>query len=143
MSSTTVKLRIDFGDSVAIGPGKIALLEQMRDTGSLSQAARKMKMSYRRAWELLESLNKSFHEPVIVTAVGGKGGGGCTLTPFGADLVAAYRALETSVNIEARQQLRTFSNKAAGHGSNVRRPLTKSLQTKPVRAAARRTRAST
>ena len=142
MSSTIVKVRIDFGASTAIGPGKIALLEQMRDTGSLSEAARKMKMSYRRAWELLESLNKSFEEPVIVTAIGGKGGGGSTLTPFGADLIAAYRELEKSVNAEARARLRAFSSKATSRNPGPRRPLAKSLRTKPARPSARKTRAT-
>jgi len=63
-----------------VGPGKIALLEQIEHCGSLSQAARNLKVSYRRAWELLDSLNSCFLEPVVLTATGGRGGGGATLT---------------------------------------------------------------
>jgi molybdate transport system regulatory protein len=74
------------------------LLEGIDATGSLVRAARSMDMSYRRAWLLLHALNTNFDEPVAVAKTGGRAGGGATLTPFGRDLVASYRALEAKLN---------------------------------------------
>lgn len=92
--SLGVRLRIDFGPRSSIGPGKIALLERIDASGSLSQAARELGMSYRRAWLLLDDLNRALGEPVTTTSVGGSGGGGAHLTPFGRKLIAAYREVE-------------------------------------------------
>ena len=132
MSTLKVRLRIDFGDASAVGPGKIALLERMRDTGSLSQAARELKMSYRRAWQLLESLNTSFRDPVIVTSVGGKGGGGSAITELGIALIAAYRAFEQEVTKRAGDYFEPLTTKvarkASSSGKVLRRPLTKSAR---------------
>jgi molybdate transport system regulatory protein len=89
-----IRLRIDFSPTGSIGPGKIVLLEQIARTGSLSQAARELGMSYRRAWQLLDDLNHSFNEPVATASVGGAGGGGMQLTTFGEELIAAYRDVE-------------------------------------------------
>ena len=104
--SLKVRLRIDFDDLHSVGPGKIALLERMRDCGSLSQAARELDMSYRRAWQLLDSLNTSFNEPVIVTSVGGKGGGGSEITPVGLALIDTFRALEAEVTTLAQRHFK-------------------------------------
>jgi molybdate transport system regulatory protein len=93
----SVRLRVDFGHGHSVGVGKIELLEGIARTGSLSQAARSMRMSYRRAWLLLADLNESFEEPVAQTMTGGSGGGGAVLTPFGERLVAGYRRLESSL----------------------------------------------
>jgi len=76
MAQVSVSFRVDFSPDCAVGPGKIALLEHISSTGSLSEAARKLKMSYRRAWLLLEDLNTSFQQPVAQMSVGGRGGGG-------------------------------------------------------------------
>ena len=89
-----IRLRIDFSLTGSIGPGKIVLLEQIARTGSLSQVARELGMSYRRAWQLLDDLNHSFKEPVATASVGGAGGGGVQLTTFGEELIAAYRVVE-------------------------------------------------
>ena len=89
-----IRLRIDFGPTSSVGPGKIVLLEQIARTGSLSQAARELGMSYRRAWQLLDDLNHSFNEAVATASVGGAGGGGVQLTSFGEELIAAYRDVE-------------------------------------------------
>jgi molybdate transport system regulatory protein len=89
-----IRLRIDFGRTCSVGPGKIVLLEQIARTGSLSQAARELGMSYRRAWQLLDDLNHSFNEAVATAGVGGAGGGGVQLTAFGEELIAAYRDVE-------------------------------------------------
>jgi molybdate transport system regulatory protein len=137
MTLLKVRLRIDFGDENAVGPGKIALLERMRDTGSLSQAARELNMSYRRAWQLLESLNTSFREPVILTSVGGKGGGGSVVTELGEALIEAYRRLERDSSERAGEYFASVISKAmrkptAGRAT-LRRPLTKSSRPRAAR----------
>jgi molybdate transport system regulatory protein len=108
-----VRVRIDFDDLHSVGPGKIALLERMRDCGSLSQAARELDMSYRRAWQLLDSLNTSFNAPVIVTSIGGKGGGGSEITALGLALIDTYRALETDVTALAQRRFKPLRNRVA------------------------------
>ena len=127
MHSLRIKLRIDFGEENAVGPGKIALLERMRDTGSLSQAARELKMSYRRAWQLLDSLNQSFGEPVVITSVGGKGGGGTTITPLGTALVTTYRELERDITSQVVARFESLTGKVSHLRSGKRRSLVKSV----------------
>ncbi len=97
-------LRIDFGGDRALGPGKVRLLELVRETGSISAAGRSMGMSYRRAWLLVDALNQTFRLPVVATRGGGAGGGGASLTPFGGGVVDAYRAMERDAhNASARR----------------------------------------
>jgi molybdate transport system regulatory protein len=96
-----LSIRIDFEPGGRVGPGKIALLERIAATGSISAAGRAMGMSYRRAWLLVETLNALFREPVVSTQTGGKSGGGAVLTPFGTELVAVYRALERELHDHA------------------------------------------
>jgi molybdate transport system regulatory protein len=84
---TRLKVSIVFESGARIGPGKAALLESIRDTGSISAAARDMGMSYKRAWLLLDSMNQAFTEPVVTAAPGGAGGGGAALTAFGAEVL--------------------------------------------------------
>ena len=103
--TVAVRLRIDLGPDCSIGPGKIALLEQIQRSGSLSKAARILKMSYRRAWLLLEDLNRTLGQPVTTASVGGAGGGGAHITPYGQHLVAAFREIERSAVSSATQQL--------------------------------------
>lgn len=91
-----ITLRIDLAKSKAIGPGKIALLEQIDRAGSISGAGRAMKMSYRRAWLLVEELNRLFRDPVVTTKLGGAAGGGAVVTPFGHSLIRHYRQMETT-----------------------------------------------
>ena len=87
-------LRVIKGNRRAIGPGKIALLEAIRDTGSISAAARKLRMSYRRAWLLADDLNRRMPKAVVEAVPGGKHGGGTTLSPTGHKLVGLYRDIE-------------------------------------------------
>jgi molybdate transport system regulatory protein len=94
MADPIVRFRIDFAEHSSIGPGKIRLLEAIRDSGSLSQAARDIGMSYRRAWLLVESLRQCFRIPVTVASTGGKDGGGMSVTDFGDSLIKSYRQLE-------------------------------------------------
>jgi len=82
-----VRVSVVLESGARIGPGKAKLLESIRDTGSISAAARDMGMSYKRAWLLLDSMNQAFTEPVVTAAPGGPGGGGATLTLFGAEVL--------------------------------------------------------
>jgi molybdate transport system regulatory protein len=96
---------VDFAENSSVGPGKIRLLEAIRDTGSLSQAARSLGMSYRRAWILVESLKQSFREPVTLANTGGKDGGGMRVTEFGDALIKNYRELERDIALMAARRL--------------------------------------
>ena len=91
---TRLTLRIDFDDERQLGPGKVRLLELIDSCGSISAAGRQMGMSYRRAWLLVDSLNRCFREPLVAAQVGGVKGGGAALTAFGRRVVAHYRAIE-------------------------------------------------
>lgn len=93
-TSGVPRLRVLLGEAIAIGPGKAQLLEQIEATGSISAAARSMGMSYRRAWLLVDTMNQCFHEPLVETAAGGKGGGGARVSPLGHEVLARYRAME-------------------------------------------------
>ena len=88
------RLRILYGSAVALGPGKADLLDAIARTGSISAGGRTLRMSYRRAWLLVDTMNRCFREPLVAAAKGGSQGGGARLTPFGADVLACYRALE-------------------------------------------------
>ncbi len=100
-----LSIRIDLASGARIGPGKVALLEEIARSGSISAAGRAMKMSYRRAWELVEDLNRNLGEPVVETAAGGSGGGGTKLTPGGERLVQQYRAMERAAAETAQDYL--------------------------------------
>ncbi|MDZ4311632.1 MAG: LysR family transcriptional regulator [Cypionkella sp.] len=88
-----ILLRFYFGE-MKLGPGKVQLLEHIRDTGSISAAGRAMQMSYKRAWMLVEEMNAAFIDPVVESARGGANGGGATVTAIGLAVIAAYRAAE-------------------------------------------------
>ena len=107
------QLRLLLDDATAFGPGKADLLEGIRDTGSISGAGRRMRMSYRRAWQLVDELNRDFNAPLVETLTGGKGGGGTQLTPLGLDVLERYRRIEAACasamakDIEALRRHRT------------------------------------
>ena len=88
-----VRLKIQF-NGASLGPGKIALLEQIHRRGSISAAARSSGMAYRRAWHLINTLQEALDEKVLDTQTGGKEQGGDVLTPFGQALVTLYRTAE-------------------------------------------------
>ncbi len=108
-----VRFRLDIADGLSIGPGKVELLELLGEHGSISAAARAMRISYRQAWLLLDSLNKGFGEPVFETTTGGRRGGGARVTPFGKRLVDRYRALEASIERLAQQTTADLASRAA------------------------------
>src|ERR1044072_7382733 len=89
-----LKLQLYCGDEIAMGPGKAELLDAIARTGSISAAGRALGMSYRRAWLLVDTMNRAFREPLVEAAKGGPHGGGAHITPFGEQILAAYRALE-------------------------------------------------
>jgi molybdate transport system regulatory protein len=122
MRTPAVRFRIDFGPQQAVGPGKIALLEHIGSSGSLSRAARELRMSYRRAWQLLESLNSGFAKPVAATVRGGRAGGGATLTPFGRELIQVYRKFDAEIQARAVSRFRPIASQArrAARGSGAR-----------------------
>ena len=103
-------LRVLAGKDLAMGPGKARLVSLIDDTGSISAAARTMNMSYRRAWQLVDALNRSFSEPVVVTAVGGRRGGGAAVTDFGRRLVASYHDMEQKASDAIAADLVEFSS---------------------------------
>ena len=131
MPMPSVRFRVDFGRDEAVGPGKIALLEHIEKTGSLSQAARELRMSYRRAWLLLTSLNRSFREPAAVLMKGGRGGGGASLTVFGRQLIRTYREFDAEMQACAARRFRPILSRtrkpAAARGTRAARvrPLTR------------------
>jgi molybdate transport system regulatory protein len=130
-----IRIRIDFTAEVNLGPGKIALLEAIKSTGSISDAARSLGMSYRRAWLLVNSLKEGFSEAVTISATGGKGGGGARVTPFGLSLIKQFRLLEREIARLAAQRLTMFvplvSAKPAAAGGTGRKQLAKRISPRP------------
>ena len=98
-------LRLDLAPGKSIGHGKIRLLEAIREHGSISAAGRSMRMSYRRAWMLIDELNRMFVEPLIETKHGGTAGGGAELTAFGEQVVARYRSIEAKAHAAGAEDL--------------------------------------
>jgi molybdate transport system regulatory protein len=95
---------------VRLGPGKVQLLELIDTHGSISEAARAMNMSYRRAWLLVAELNQSFRQPVTTAQTGGKGGGHAVLTEFGHEVIRLYRRIETDATAAAADQLKALQD---------------------------------
>ena len=102
-------LRILGERAAAIGPGKAELIERIGETGSISAAAREMRMSYRRAWQLVEALNHDFREPVVETATGGRRGGGARVTPFGRRIAGLYREMEARASAAIAGDVKRFA----------------------------------
>lgn len=114
LSRTVPRLRIVIdGRRTRLGPGKIDLLEAIGETGSIAGAGRRLGMSYRRAWLLVDEVNKLFVRPLVVSSIGGAHGGGAELTDFGRALVAAYRRIEERTRIAIREELAPFESDLA------------------------------
>jgi molybdate transport system regulatory protein len=107
-SHPSLSIRIDLADDARIGPGKIQLLENIETCGSISAAGRAMDMSYKRAWDLVDEINRICRQAAVELQTGGKNGGGATLTPFGATLVARYRKIERDAMSAARKELQAL-----------------------------------
>jgi molybdate transport system regulatory protein len=104
------RMRIRKGEQIAVGPGKIALLEAVRENGSISAAARSLGMSYRRAWLLIDELNRSLKSPATISEQGGQSGGGCVLTPVGEDIVRLYRDVERIADSACAEQIAALTS---------------------------------
>ncbi|HUA22697.1 MAG TPA: LysR family transcriptional regulator [Steroidobacteraceae bacterium] len=119
-SSPGIRFRLDFHDRCSVGIGKVSLLEAIARTGSLSQAARDIGMSYRRAWLLIDSMHAEFDTPVINATVGGSGGGGAQLSSFGRKLIQAYRNLEARISPLALEHMSEVATHVAGSRRGAR-----------------------
>jgi molybdate transport system regulatory protein len=105
-----LSVRIDLDGEERIGPGKIALLENIHKCGSISAAGRAMEMSYKRAWDLVEEINHVCRQSAVERQTGGKNGGGAVLTPFGLSLVARYRRIERNAATAVRRELQMLQS---------------------------------
>ncbi|HEX2942439.1 MAG TPA: LysR family transcriptional regulator [Rhodopila sp.] len=103
--SNRLSIRLDLASGARIGPGKVAVLEEIARSGSISAAGRALHISYRRTWELVEELNAALGAPVVETAAGGSGGGGAVLTDVGRAVVTRYRAIEADCAAAARKHM--------------------------------------
>jgi len=103
------RLRITRGADIAVGPGKIDLLETIGTAGSITNAAKELNMSYRRAWLLVDTMNRCFKGPVVEAEVGGKRGGGTRLTPLGVEVVHHYRTAEKQAQKAAATALHALT----------------------------------
>jgi len=108
-STLRPQIRIMFRKAIAMGPGKADLLQAIGETGSISAAARRMKMSYRRAWLLVDTMNQCFNSPVVETLTGGKAGGGAAVTDFGREVLQRYREMEAKATASVSKELQNFS----------------------------------
>ena len=125
--ATRLTIRLDFDGGRRLGAGKVALLESIEATGSISAAGRAHKMSYRRAWLLVDELNKLFAEPVVAAHHGGTKGGGAALTEQGRRIVALYRNAEAKMRAVAEAEIdKLESNLGAGKVEEVSPPQTSS-----------------
>lgn len=108
--TTRLSLRLDFGDTVRLGPGKVRLLELISELGSISAAGRAMGMSYRHAWLLVDSLNQAFVQQVVATRPGGKADKRAELTPFGREVIRRFQAMEAAARRVVADDLRALEN---------------------------------
>jgi molybdate transport system regulatory protein len=107
-----IRLRVMLAPEIPLGPGKAQLLEGIKETGSISAAGRRMGMSYKRAWYLVEALNSHFHAAMVEATKGGKSGGGAKLTPLGIEVLAAYREMEEAAARAVAPILRRLRRKS-------------------------------
>lgn len=109
-----LKLQLYLGPGRWLGPGKAQLLALIAETGSISAAGRRMGMSYKRAWMLVETLNSMFPKPLVESARGGAQGGGAHLTPLGIEVCSVFDALHRNAEAGARAQIDRLSQLAGG-----------------------------
>ena len=108
-----LKLTLILNSGARIGPGKSELLQSVRETGSIAAAARAMGMDYKRAWLLIDSLNRAFEAPVVERIAGGPRGGGASLTAFGEELLACFHRLQDAAANLAADDLDALERRAA------------------------------
>lgn len=120
-SLPSLSVRIDLDAEDRIGPGKILLLEHIRECGSISAAGRAMDMSYKRAWDLVDEINRICRQAAVERQTGGKNGGGAALTPLGLSLVARYRKIERDAASAVRKELQALRNEIGAAKKRARR----------------------
>lgn len=98
-------IRIGTADGRFLGPGRVELLERIGETGSINKAAKAMKMSYKKAWEMIREMNEQCKEPLVISKSGGEDGGGTHVTEQGLLLIKQYRTLEEEVQTFAKSKL--------------------------------------
>lgn len=96
-----LKVQLYSGEEIAMGPGKADLLEAIREHGSISAAGRAMNMSYRRAWLLVDAMNRCWQQPLVETSPGSAHGGGARVSAFGETVLKHYRALQSRIDTAA------------------------------------------
>ncbi|WP_298288112.1 LysR family transcriptional regulator [Novosphingobium sp.] len=128
-SPIKIKLQLLCGEAIAMGPGKADLLDAIAAEGSISGAGRRMGMSYRRAWQLVDLMNRCWAAPLVDTSPGSARGGGARLTQLGAEVLSEYRALQAALEMKAG------GAEAAGLAAHLR--------ARPLRSQAERDRAAT
>ena len=133
MGNVRLTVRVDFGADRALGPGKIRLLEAIGKTGSISRAGRALGMSYRRAWLLIDDMNRTFRTAVVATQPGGVKGGGAELTPFGVALIENYRAIEAQAAAAAMPRLQALENSLRRKRARRQKPLKTSIRAATAR----------
>lgn len=116
-----LSFRLILGDDIALGPGKVQLLEAIRSTGSIAAAGRELGMSYKRAWHLVDTMNRCFASPLVEASKGGPRGGGAVVTPLGLEVIARYRALEVHACAAVADDFAALAAHLAS-GPNASRP---------------------
>jgi molybdate transport system regulatory protein len=105
----TIELRVVLAPETLLGPGKAELLQAIQETGSIAAAGRRMGMSYKRAWYLIDTMNAYFEEPVVVSAKGGNTRGGAQLTTTGRTVLECYRRMEVKARKAIDRELATLA----------------------------------
>ena len=131
--ATRLTIRLDFELGRRLGAGKIALLESIDKTGSISGAGRAHQMSYRRAWLLVDDMNRCFRSAVVATQPGGARGGGAALTPFGWELIENYRAIEARATAAAKFHLQALEKSLRRQRARPKKPLKTSIRAATAR----------
>ena len=103
-------LRLPIGDTGNLGPGKVRVLELIEETGSIRAAASKMKMSYRRAWLLIQDIEKMFGAPILDKRTGGRAGGGASLNARGRDIIKHFRSAEKRTARAIKAEIEALNN---------------------------------
>jgi len=106
--------RVYLGDEIALGPGKVELLGHIAETGSISEAARRMGMSYNRAWLLVRTMNRCFEKPLVLASRGGDQRGGAQLTKTGTEVLNLYQQLESEFTAASRKPLAKILSRLKG-----------------------------
>lgn len=107
------RLRVVIAPDVAIGPGKADLLQGIKETGSIAAAGRRMGMSYKRAWYLVDTLNRHFAKPMVESVKGGRAGGGAQLTPLGDEVLLAFREMQSAADLAIAPILKRLKRKVS------------------------------